>query len=91
MRKFVYYQVLEKFQQLDPANIELAYRKKDKNGKNEKENISLGGNGHLTIDNMLDQGFWSRSKCDLNHKEKNHIQIGDPKFNETLYVRFIQA
>ena len=28
MRKFVYYQVLDKFQQLDPSNIELAYRAK---------------------------------------------------------------
>ena len=85
MRKFVYYQVLEKFSRLDPSNIELAYRDA------EKTYHSLNEQGNLTIDDLIKKKFWQREKCDLQFKEDNGIAIGIPRLNETLYVRFIQA
>ena len=85
MRKFVYYQVLEKFSRLDPSNIELAYRGPD------KTYFSLAEQGNLTIDDLIKKSYWQKDKCDLKHKEENGIAIGIPRLNETLYVRFIQA
>ena len=43
----------------------------------------------MTIDDMIKRGLWKRSRCDLKFKEDNQIPSGVPKFNETLYVRFI--
>lgn len=105
MRKFVYYQVLDKFQQLDPSNIELAYRAKvpvnssNKGGSDgnnqgqamEKTYISLADQYNLTINDLIKKNYWKRSRCDMQYKEDNQIPIGHPKFNETLYVRFIKA
>jgi len=45
--------------------------------------------GNLTIEDLMQKGYWQRSKCDLPYKEKYNIPIGVPKYNETLYVRFI--
>jgi len=61
MRKFVYYQVLDKFSQLHPNNIELAYRvKKTDQVSNEVERVyvSLGGMGNLTIDDLMEREIW---------------------------------
>ena len=98
MRKFVYYQVLEKFTQLDISNIELAYRVKEQksveNGQTtvkERTYISLANQSDLTIDEMIKRNYWERAKCDLKYKEHLSIPCGVAKFNETLYVRFISS
>lgn len=96
MRKFVYYQVLDKFSQLDISNIELAYRVKEsrptENGQSaikERHYLSLANQSDLTIDEMIKKGYWERAKCDIKYKEHCRIPLGVPKYNETLYVRFI--
>ena len=89
MRKFVYYQVLEKFSQLDPSNIELAYKQKEKDINGKHKYVSLADNGNLTIHNIITKGYWDQKKCDLDYKDSKKIIIGDPMTNETLYVRFI--
>ena len=93
MRKFVYYQVLNKFTQLHPNNIELAYRvKRDGSGspgKVKRDYISLAGMGNMTIHELIEKEYWQKAKCDIQFKESLNMQIGNPKTNETLYVRFI--
>lgn len=53
--------------------------------------MTLSGMSNLTIDDLLEKGYWQKNKCDLSMKEKSGVPIGVPKYNETLYVRFIQA
>jgi hypothetical protein len=57
MRKFVYYQVLDKFSQLHPNNIELAYRVKtgedSSEGKMNRSYMSLVGMGNMTIHELI--------------------------------------
>lgn len=59
MRKFVYYTVLEKFSQLHPNNIELAYKLKNyKDGDQQKpvkKYVSLAGLGNLTMHELIER------------------------------------
>lgn len=86
MRKFVYFRVLDNFHELDISNIELAYRKKE---GNKRHYVSLQGSNTLTLHDLIKRGLWDRKKCDLALKDKSGIQIGNPRQNETLYIRFI--
>lgn len=93
IRKFVFYRVLDKFSQLHPNNIDLAYRHKselqDDSGRFNRQYKSLSHLTSLTIDDMIKNQYWQRKKCDLQYKEDHNIPFAVPKYIETLYVRFI--
>jgi hypothetical protein len=63
----------------------------DKDKPVEKTYISLADQYNLTINDLIKKNYWKKSRCDMQYKEDNQIPIGHPKFNETLYVRFIKA
>lgn len=53
--------------------------------------MSLAEQSNLTIDDLIKKNYWKRSRCDMQYKEDNKIPTGLPRYNETLYVRFIKA
>jgi len=45
----------------------------------------------LTIDDLIQRGIWKQNKADLRFKEEKGIPVNIPSYNETLYIRFIEA
>lgn len=45
----------------------------------------------LTIEDLLERGIWKQNKADLQFKEEKGIPVNVPTYNETLYIRFIEA
>jgi hypothetical protein len=43
-----------------------------------KKYMSLGGQGNLTLHELIEKQIWQKPKCDLAYKENNNIEIGQP-------------
>lgn len=46
---------------------------------------------HLTISDLVQKKIWHKSRVDLGFKEAKGIPLNLPVYNETLYVRFVEA
>jgi len=103
VRKFVFMYVRHQFKKLTKRNIELAYRKKTpliasagQSAGDAKQMIrsyeALSADlVHLTINDLVERGMWQKSKVDLGFKEAKGIPVNTPVYNETLYIRFVEA
>lgn len=45
----------------------------------------------MSIEDLIQIGIWKQNRADLGYKEEKGIPVNVPMYNETLYIRFIEA